>query len=160
MLTCARLKAIIDYDPKTGAMTNKVRRSQRSGIGDPAGSVNHDGYIRIKIEGRNYMAHRLAWLYVHGTWPAMRVDHRNGNPADNRIRNLRLATNSENRQNLHKAHKNNLSGLLGVSRNGNNWAATIKINGKRIGLGTYKTAEAAHAVYLVAKRELHHANTI
>ncbi len=106
------------------------------------------------------MAHRLAWLYVHGTWPAMRVDHRNGNPADNRIRNLRLATNSENRQNLHKAHKNNLSGLLGVSRNGNNWAATIKINGKRIGLGTYKTAEAAHAVYLVAKRELHHAHTI
>lgn len=160
MLTHEHLKAILHYDKGTGAITNKVRRALRSAIGSAAGSINHDGYIRIKIEGHSYMAHRLAWFYVHGAWPSARVDHRNGNPADNRIDNLRLATLSENRQNLHKAHKNNLSGLLGVSRNGNNWKAAIKIDGKRIGLGTHKTAEAAHAAYLAAKREVHHASTL
>ena len=160
MLTQEVVKSLFTYSPDTGELRNKVKRAQRSKIGDSPGYINHDGYLRIQIKGKNYMAHRIIWLYVYGEWPINQLDHINGIPSDNRISNLRPATNSENRQNLHRAHKNNKSGFLGVGKNWNKWKACIKINNKLIYLGSYKTPQEAHKVYMEAKRRIHHACTI
>jgi hypothetical protein len=90
------------------------------------------------------------------------LDHINGIKRDNRIENLREATDSENQQNQKKPPAHNTSGFLGVTkykRNGK-WVAGIKLNGKRINLGYFDTPEAAHAAYLQKKKELHPFQTL
>ena len=84
-LTAERLREVLDYDPDTGVFTRKVRTASSVKVGDVAGSLNGKGYIRIRVDGRLYFAHRLAWLYVHGEWPVDQVDHINGIKNDNRI---------------------------------------------------------------------------
>ena len=125
--------------------------------GVSAGAVRpRDGYIQIAIRRKMYQAHRLAWLYVHGEWPRHQIDHINGNPADNRICNLRDVTQFENMQNLHGPLSRNKSGLLGVSRflDYDLWRSRIMVNGKQTNK-YFKTKELAHEAYLKAKAELH-----
>ena len=107
-------------------------------------------YARITVGGKRYPAHRVAWLYIHNVWPIVDVDHINGNREDNRICNLRLATRAENLRNS-KRHKDNKSGYKGVCRDsrlkGNQWRATIWVDGKLKHLGYFATPEAAHLAY-------------
>lgn len=156
LVTLERLKELLAYDPATGIFTWKIRRRNQIRPGTIAGkSVNDEGYHKIFIDAKSYSAHRLAWFYMTGLWPNF-VDHINGIKTDNRFANLRDVSNSENQQNQRKAHKHNLSGFLGVSSKGiGQFSANIRLNGKQHYLGTYPTAEAAHAAYLNAKRELH-----
>ena len=108
------------------------------------------------IDEREYSAHRLAWLYVHGAWPTGQIDHINGDRGDNRISNLRDVTPALNTQNQRRAARSNKSsGLLGVTANRGRWLAQISIGGKSRNLGRYATPEEAHAVYVAAKRVLH-----
>jgi hypothetical protein len=103
-------------------------------------------------------AHRLAWLYVHGHLPFGSIDHINGIRSDNRLCNIRIATKSENNQNLKKAQKNNKStGLLGAfyNKRANCFISQIVINRKQIFVGRFKTKEYAHNAYIQAKRNLH-----
>ena len=102
-----------------------------------------------------YLAHRLAFLHVTGGWPPHHIDHRDGDPANNRWTNLRPATNAENMQNRHSVSSNNKSGRLGVSPNGYGWMSQIRLNGKVRHLGTFATVEDAHLAYLKAKSALH-----
>lgn len=161
MLTQARLKEALHYDRKAGVFT---WREPRPGlrVGDTAGCLRPDGYVVIRIDGVLYRANRLAWLYVHGRWPAADAEHRNGVRSENRIRNLREATRSQNLQNLRRAKTNNASGLLGVClhRRSGKWRATIKANGKQQHLGLFTNKNEAHAAYLKAKRELHPFGTL
>jgi len=164
MITQEELKNELLYDENTGVFTrNKKTRGKKSGIGNIAGCLDKDGYIRIIVRGKPYQAHRLAWLYVYGSFPERCIDHINGQRSDNRISNLRDVDMTTNLQNIRKAMSSNkTSGLLGVSRDTNRhlFKAQIQINGKKITIGYYKTPEEAHQAYLVKKREAHQGCTI
>lgn len=152
----AELLRLIHYDPESGCFTWKVNRGRNCKAGMSAGTVRH-GYITITVNQRFYMAHRLAWFYVHGVWPDQEVDHRDVCPTNNAIANLRLANRSMNVQNIRTARRTNMSsGLLGahLHRCGR-WMANIGINGKMKYLGLFDTKEEAHEAYLNAKRRLH-----
>lgn len=152
-LTAAMLREVLDYCPESGEFSRRI--SARAG--KPVGRVRPDGYLVISVDDRLYLAHRLAWLHVYGAWPSGRIDHINGNPTDNRLANLREATNGENMQNQRRAHCNSQTGVLGVhyhEENGN-YVAQIRVDGKVRHIGSYRTAEEAHYAYLQAKRRLH-----
>jgi hypothetical protein len=148
MITQAEIQAKFQYCPHTGQFTrlNKTRR------GRLAGTQNSCGYIRIVINRKAYLAHRLAWLYVYGTFPTADTDHINGNRADNRIANLRDVPRKINSTNRHTANKNNVSGLLGVSPLRDRWVAQHAVQGKNRHIGVFDTAEAAHQAYIAAKQ--------
>lgn len=139
MLTQERLKELLHYDPETGVFIWLVGRGGGAKAGDVAGSFDAKGYIVIVIKGAIYRAHRLAWLYIYGEWPEYQVDHENREKKDNRIINLRAATNAENCRNQGKA-KNNTSGITGVAwrENCGHWWAQIMVDGKSIYLGSFK----------------------
>lgn len=145
----------LHYDANTGLFTWKTERGGRK-IGEIAGNTHHSGYRRIRINDREYRAHRLAWFYVYGEWPNDAVDHINRKRDDNRIANLREATRNENLQNK-RPYKRKHAGLPGTSliAGSTRWRAYIQTDGITKNLGCYATTEEAHAAYLSAKK-LHH----
>lgn len=158
-LTQDLLKELLHYDPGTGVFTCRKTRGNRP-AGSIAGRVKSDGYLGFQLIKKDYRAHRLAWLYMTGEWPKVLIDHKNGDPLDNRFENLREASYSENCQNIKAATKRSQTGLLGVRRmtapNGRvSFQAAIRVDKQFIYLGTHPTAEAAHAAYMTAKRDLH-----
>lgn len=101
-LTQERLREFLHYDPESGAFWWKVPSSIRA-RGERAGSLaGASGYRRISIKKKSYAAHRLAWLYIYGTWPTNEIDHINGVRDDNRIKNLRDVSGAENLANREK----------------------------------------------------------
>lgn len=161
MITQARLKELFDYDPATGIFTRRVATSNRVKPGAPVGVRNGNGYFRMQADNKRYYCHRLAWLYVYGTIPKHQIDHINGDPSDNRICNLREASNLENHQNI-RAHQDNKSGYLGVSwyPKIKKWSAEIMHEGIKYKLGMFDDPKEAHAAYLAKKQELHPFSTI
>ena len=162
LLTLERVKEILTYEPETGVFRWRIARGSNAPAGAVAGSYATSGHWLIRIDGRNYRAHRVAWLYFYGQWPKNYIDHINGVRDDNRISNLRDVTRSVNQQNLRTAQSNSSTGLLGVraKRAKRVFDASIKVGPERIFLGSFKTAEEAHAVYLEAKRKYHEGCTI
>lgn len=152
-LTCERLREILSYDPDTGIFTWKVAVSKVK-AGAVAGCNDGQGYLRIKIDGRNYKSHRLAWLYMTGEWPKEQVDHVNGSRGDNRFENLREAAHAENLWNSGK-RVDNTSGFKGVffDTQARKWRALIGIKGKQKSLGRFTSPEAAHAAYVAAAKK-------
>ncbi len=146
----------IKYDPDTGDFTWVCPASRRVSAGQKAGWLNDSGYVLISLGGVKYRAHRLAWRIVYGYWPSDQLDHINGNRADNRIANLREATDAQNRQNTAK-RIDNKSGYVGVyyAPWANAWRAEIRVAGVRRKLGYFSAPELAHAAYSKAKAELH-----
>lgn len=149
-VTAERLRELLDYNPATGVFKWKPTAQKRT-KGLVAGSKHRGWYWIIAIDKRQYLAHRLAWLYVHGRWPLDQIDHVNGIRFDNRIANLREATTIQNRQN----RKPKVAGLKGVWKYYNRWRARIYANGKCIWLGTFSTQEAASAAYREAAIKHH-----
>lgn len=159
-LTAARLRELLHYNPNTGVFTWRVSRKGVQCVGAVAGDKTWNGYWRIGVEQRRYMAGVLAFLYMTGEFPAGDVDHRDGERTNNRWSNLRVVPRSVNNQNQRKAQRHNKSGYLGVSPNRKRWAASIVVNGAKTHLGTYDTPEDAHAVYVEAKRRMHVGNLL
>ena len=143
-LTQAILKSLLTYDPETGVFMWRVSRGTRR-AGSSAGA-NSQGYTRIKLLGAQYMAHRLAWLYVNGNLPTQEIDHINRVRNDNRIKNLRLATHSQNTRNA-KIRIDNKTGVRGVAwhSQSQSWYAYVHDGQKRVNLGYHKTFAAAVA---------------
>lgn len=159
MLTQERVRELLVYNAKTGIFRwrKNAGRYGRIPAGTLAGGRTKEGYLRIGVDGVCYFATRLIWVYVHGHFPPDQVDHRNRNPSDDRLSNLRLATQSQNKANS-RLYRNNSSGFKGVSyeRARDSWVAFIKFGGeRRKWLGRYKTKEAAYAAYCVASKEIH-----
>ena len=149
-----RMREVLSFDARTGVFRNRFNRSTAKD-GEVAGSVS-DGYLIISIDDKRYTAHRLAWFWIYGTVPTGDIDHINGVRDDNRITNLRAVSRSVNMQNQRRARSNNIhSGFLGVQKNKDKWQALIRVNDRRICLGTYITPELAYCAYLDAKRKLH-----
>ena len=149
------LKEYVVYDASTGLFrrTGVFHQQGRARAGDIAGAPDNKGYWRFSIKGVSYQCHRLAWLYVYGVMPDQDIDHINGNPADNRIENLRLADDSTNQANR-KRPSTNTSGFKGVTWNAKSskWQSGIKVNGKSTHLGLFSDPAEAHEAYLSAAR--------
>lgn len=162
MLTQQQAIELLDYDAETGLFTWKPRQNNNkfnaTRAGKTCGRTHKNGYVDIGINGKKIAAHRLAWLYVKGQWPA-EIDHINGDRADNRLANLRECTHAENCQN-YPVKTSNTSGFPGVSwhKGAKCWRATIVINRKQKSLGTFDTRLEAYQAYLAAKNELHKFN--
>jgi hypothetical protein len=156
-LTIERLREVLDYDPLTGIFRWKIRPACCIQVGDVAGGDNGNGRCRIRVDRRRFYTHHLAWAYMYGVWPKFDLDHRNGNPSDNRIANLREDPDGQNAQNRADAvsKRPTASGWMGVRPNFNRWQASIRVNGRSRHLGLFDTPEEAHAAYLVAKEKLH-----
>lgn len=163
MLTQAQLKEYVTYDPESGGLYWIKSRGPKAKVGARIGSRHSKGYREAKFFGFRYLEHRLVWFYHHGSWPMHDIDHINCIRDDNRIENLRDCTKAQNNQNIIKCKANNkTSGLLGVYKQSKcaSFIAQIRVNGKLKNLGSFKTPEAAHEVYLAAKRKYHSHGTI
>lgn len=153
-LTHEDVAKVLDYCPETGQLrwkvTDRVKRA-----GSLAGSRNVTGYINVKLFGRTYKAHRLAWLLIYGSWPVAQVDHINRIRDDNRAANLRAATPYENAQNRATVRPDGSPVGVTWHVSGNAWQAEISANGRSHYLGLFKTREMAAAAYREAKARLH-----
>lgn len=152
MITQLELKACLSYDRDTGIFFWTSPKKGRK-PGAQVGSPNGNGYLRIGINGADYFAHRLAWLYCFGQWPKGVIDHINGNRTDNRLCNLRDVTQVENMLNVHMPRCDNTTGYRGVSlhKQSGRFSARLKAGGKYKHLGLFDSAANAHAAYLAAK---------
>lgn len=168
LLPAEKVRQLVDYDPSTGKFTIRARRpddfkvaSNRSAehtcaawnsrrAGKPAGITKHaHGYLGMRLLGRHYFAHRVAWAHVHGEWPQGEIDHVNGNRDDNRIANLRdvgRITNMRNR----RVWLPSKSGHRGIALRGRRWCVTIC----KKGVGTYDTLAEAIQARTAAERAL------
>ena len=125
------------YDVVSGNL-HWLTKSRGRKCGGVAGSIKHDGnmkYVKINFCGKTYLAHRLAWFLYYGELPEMDIDHIDRNGTNNRITNLRLATNSQNQQNRED--------IDGVYFQCGKWVARISDRGSRIHIGRYETRPEA-----------------
>lgn len=155
-LTADQLQEYLDYDPATGEFRWAKDIGCKVKQGTKAGSVNCIGYVKIKINQKQYAAHRLAFLFMEGRWPNIFMDHINGDRKDNRWENLREASITQNSHNR-KVRSDNKLGIKGVSYrlDMKKFQAIIIVEGKRIRLGYYFTSEEAHAAYCQAAKLYH-----
>lgn len=167
VLTHSVLLQLLDYDPQTGIFRWRERSEEHFAsranqnvwnakyAGKIAGTPCR-GYIRMVVASGATSGQRLAWFYVHGEWPPHNVDHINRDPSDNRIKNLRLATNAQNQWNRPKLCYST-SPYKGVTlhKPSGRWSAKITKNKERIYLGYYSTPEEAAAAYRKAAIEHH-----
>ena len=150
-----RLRELLNYDPATGIFTWRMQRRGRAKVGTVAGTAHPKGYIRISIDHVDQLAHRLAWVFVHGPIDdSMVIDHINGNRCDNRIENLRVVTGMQNANNQQTRLSNGRKAMLGASyhKPSGKWISRVKINGKDKYIGLFDTPEQANQAYLAAKR--------
>ena len=147
-----KLQELFDY--RDGELYWKERISRYSiDLSKPAGFIGYGGYRSIRIEGKDYRAHRLVWKYHYGKDPKEFIDHIDGNRSNNNMENLREATRQQN--NFNKAtHKNNELGIKGVRKDRNKYRALIMINGKSKNLGVFNTIEEARLAREEAENKL------
>jgi len=155
ILTAERLRELLHYDPTSGEFTWKITRNSRLRSGMRAGSVRPSGYVNLGVQGKLYLAHRLAWLYMRGVWPG-EIDHINRTKSDNRFANLREATRAENCQNTLTSTRNT-SGFRGVcfDKVKCRWEAKIWSDGRKKWLGYFPTAAEAARAYASAASKHH-----
>jgi len=122
------------------------------------GTLGHKGYLQVEIDGKKDRVHRVIWSYVNGPIPiGMVIDHVNGNKADNRISNLRLATCSQNNQNRIGPQANSKTKVKGVSfvPRLNKFEAAIHCNHKKITVGFFDSIDEARRAYCIAASKVH-----
>ena len=166
-LTPEYLRELFNYDAETGELRWKSRPAHhfhvpgwadfwnRHHAGKIAGQQGPDGRTRVTLRSKPHLAHRLIWAIVHGESPEQ-IDHINGDPADNRLCNLRACNQAQNQQNRGK-RKTNKSGYKGVcwSAQARKWRASITVNSKHVHLGFFADPKSAHEAYCRAADDLH-----
>ena len=154
-LTATRLRELLHYDPETGIFTRLAAVSNIP-AGSSFGSAAKNLYLRGHLDGRLYYCHRLAVLYMTGKWPPIDSEHENGNRADNRWGNLRVANRSQNKQNISAATRS-ASGIRNVyfDKASGRWQVKIMLDYRSKSFGYYSTAQEAGAVAIQAKASIH-----
>lgn len=146
-LTQDLLREYLEYreDGHLWWVKNRVKGPKT--VGKRFGCINY-GYVKGKIFQRGYTEHTLIWLYHYGVWPKDQIDHINGNRSDNRLENLREATNQQNQFNT-GGRRNSTSTYKGVSwhRETQKWQAKISIDRKQYYLGIFNTEQEAVKAY-------------
>jgi hypothetical protein len=168
VITAGYVRKLLDYDPETGEFMWRHRpvetfldgrypaerecaRWNSRFAGTIAGSILRDGYLKIKINGKPYSAHRLVWLWMTGEWPINQIDHIDCIRSNNRWTNLRAATHAQNMANR-LIQRNNTSGYKGVwfDKRDRKWRVQIGAEGRRRYLGSYAARNDAAAIYSAA----------
>lgn len=150
------VRRLFDYSNEAGGLVWKVSPARAVKPGSRAGTHNGEGYRTVCIKRNFFLEHRLVWAHVYGAWPSLQIDHINGVRDDNRISNLRDVSPSINQQNKRSAPKSSKSGVLGAHlRSNGTYQPKIRVDGRCVALGTFKTAQEANEAYLSAKRKHH-----
>jgi hypothetical protein len=156
-ISIKKLRELLTYCSVTGTLVWKPRpgiaRNDRAGRA--AGHEKPDGYTLVTVCGIPFLKHRLCWAMNYGVWPKTYLDHIDGNPRNNAILNLRLATPAQNLQNT-KQNKNNTSGAKGVylHKHGK-YEAYITKDKRRIYLGLFTHLDDAIAARTAAQTKLY-----
>ena len=153
-VTAEYVRSILRYERSTGLFRWRHDHRWNAKAGSIAGSIHAHGYRIIKIDGVGYPAHRLAWLVVNGYFPDCEIDHKNRIRSDNRFRNLREATRTQNTWNA-KIKTTSSTGHRGVSKRRGRWLARIQVHKRRIHLGYFDTADKARRAYAAAAKDFH-----
>lgn len=140
---------VLSYDPEAGLFT----RISGQHAGADVGCIAARGYVKIRVLGRPVPAHRLAWFISYKAWPDGMIDHIDGKRDNNALRNLRLATYSQNSINA-RLNARNTTGFKGVSAHRGKFIANIYFNRKQIFLGRFDRAVDAAAAYQAAAERL------
>lgn len=146
----------LSYNPETGDLFWTENPLNWKVQGKKAGCVDGQGYIVIRMAQSNYRAHRLACVLSGIDVKGKDVDHINGDPLDNRLENLRVASHQENMRNQ-KKREGTSSKWKGVTwdKQRGKWNAKIRHSYKTINLGRYDDEREAAEAYMFAALELH-----
>lgn len=144
----ALVRRLLTYDPATGVLAWKVSR-KKCRMGAPAGSLTHEGYVRVDLTGRTLQGHRIAWMLMTGEMPPARIDHINGDRADNRWANLRAATATQNATNSEK-----IAQASGVWRRYGKIYSRLRHDGRVHSAGPFATEAEATAWYRATSERL------
>ena len=159
MLTIERLREVLNYDPETGKFIWLKTLARRAPAGSEAGTNagnKRRPYVRITIAGEHFHAGPLAWFYAPGVWPKGLVDHRDGDPLNNRLANLREASDSQNQANRRSIKTAPPGSKASISTNqAADEAAEIMKDRRKLWLGCHDTPADAHAAYCEAARNIH-----
>ena len=152
-ITREELLKRFSYNPSTGELSSK---NWRPNIKARVLTAKRNGYIYVRINKVAFSAHRIIWVLHHGSWPSIMIDHINGDKTDNRIANLREASDYENQYNAKKQIRNK-SGFKGISfrPSTNRWRAAIRQGGRVVYEKTFLHLKDA-VIHIQSKRkELH-----
>lgn len=154
-MTQGKLMSFLTYDSEAGIFYRNITTSSNAKEGEICGNITYNGYVRISVDGKRYLAHSLAWLYIYGEMPKTQIDHINHNRKDNRISNLRVCTQAENTRNA-SIRKDNTSGISGIyfDKKRNVWKVQIKKDSEIGFYGRYKDIEDAIKVRNAVYKEL------
>ena len=155
LISLARAREVLTYDEQTGEMRWRINRGKRA-AGQVVGSPSSSGHLQTWIDGDLYQVHRLAWLLYYGEWPALFLDHADGDRTNNKIANLRQASGSQNCANRATARKvhGSLKGAF-YCKSSKHWKSSITKDGQARYLGCFKTEREAHDAYCLAAKQLH-----
>lgn len=152
-----RIRELLSYDRETGQLTWLKSFCPKIRAGTRAGSLEKSRrYVELRIDGKKYKAHRVAFLMETGRWPAF-IDHINGDTSDNRMSNLRECTHAQNLQNM-RVNPRSAAGVKGIrATEFGTFEVRIQKDWKRIQVGTFQTIDEAKASYNEAAVRLHQA---
>ena len=143
------LRELFSYDPATGILIS-------NSSGKPVGTLRKDGYLSTRAKGEIFLVHRIAFACHHGRWPSGRLDHENEIKSDNKIKNLREATSSQNSCNC-GIRKTNTSGVKGIHfhRPNGKWMAQLQIDRRKIFVGYFTEIDDAKSALEQKRAEMH-----
>jgi hypothetical protein len=154
MNTLNQQKLLELFEYREGNLYRRVATNSRLKIGSKVGSTDKKGYVHTSIYGKSYLVHRIIFLMAHGYLPHD-VDHKDKNPSNNHIENLRPATRAQNQYNgTRKRAKNNLKHVYWIPRL-NKWVVRLNINGKVRHIGVFSDVELADLVAQEARNKYH-----
>ena len=154
-ITQERLKELFEYKDD-GTFVRKVSTSNKVKVGDSVGWKTAGGrYLGLCVNNVKELMHRMIFLYHHGYLPKY-IDHIDGNGINNRIENLREATQEQNLHNVPGKLKTK-SGKKNVYWNSsmNKWAVHVKVDKKVRYFGIYDDIELAELVAVEARNKYH-----